>query len=65
VTGDEKYGGSPRQGEGIALWSYRLEFLHPQTEERVTAIAPPPSVTPWTEFEGVEELLKGAEVTVG
>jgi 23S rRNA pseudouridine1911/1915/1917 synthase len=50
VTGDVKYGGSPRQGEGIALWSHRLEFSHPQTGERVTFSAPPPAVWPWTEF---------------
>jgi 23S rRNA pseudouridine1911/1915/1917 synthase len=62
VTGDEKYSGSPRQGESIALWSYRLEFLHPQTGERVTASAPPPGVWPWTEFEDVKEILDPAEV---
>jgi 23S rRNA pseudouridine1911/1915/1917 synthase len=64
VAGDEKYGGSPRQGECIALWSYRLGFLHPQTARQVTAWAPPPRVWPWTEFGGVEALLAPAEVRV-
>jgi 23S rRNA pseudouridine1911/1915/1917 synthase len=63
VTGDEKYGGSPRQGEGIALWSYRLTFRHPQTGEVMTCSAPPPAVFPWTEFKGQKELLVQAKIT--
>ena len=33
----------------IALWSYRLSFIHPRTGEIMEFIKEPPAVYPWTE----------------
>lgn len=33
----------------IALWSYRLEFTHPRTGEKMEFIQEPPEVYPWME----------------
>ena len=49
LWGDRKYGGA--SGDPVALWSYRVSFLHPRTKERVTFSAPPPSAEPWTAFK--------------
>lgn len=56
IVGDKKYG-APVQGctEGIALWSYRLGFEHPQSGERLCFVAEPPEVYPWTRFDTGEE----------
>jgi 23S rRNA pseudouridine1911/1915/1917 synthase len=50
IWGDKKYGAPPQPGIGIALWSYRLAFRHPQTDDWVTFSAPPPAAEPWTAF---------------
>lgn len=50
IYGDKKYG-SPVDGGGrIALWSHKLGFVHPQTEEPLSFSAPPPRVEPWPLF---------------
>jgi 23S rRNA pseudouridine1911/1915/1917 synthase len=33
----------------IALWSYRLQFTHPTSGEKMEFIMEPPEVYPWTE----------------
>ena len=33
----------------IALWSYRLQFTHPTTGEKMEFVLEPPEVYPWTE----------------
>ena len=48
LWGDRKYG-TP-QSDPIALWSYRLQFTHPQTGEVLTFTQSPPQTTPWTLF---------------
>ena len=49
LVGDRKYG-LAEDDCPIALWSYRLKFLHPQTEQSVEFSAEPPAQYPWTEF---------------
>lgn len=45
LVGDKKYG--LQEECNIALWSYKLSFLHPWTGERLEFTAQPPSVYPW------------------
>lgn len=49
LVGDRKYG----LGEdcGIALWSYRVGLLHPQSMEKVEFSHLPPDQFPWDRFE--------------
>jgi 23S rRNA pseudouridine1911/1915/1917 synthase len=49
LLGDGKYGS--RVKCPLALWAYRLSFLHPVTGERLNFCAPPPPTHPWTLFE--------------
>ena len=48
LVGDRKYSGREDECE-IALWSYRLAFLHPYTGKEIEFILEPPRVYPWTE----------------
>lgn len=52
LVGDRRYGMEDDPVSPIALWSYRLSFLHPQTGEQVTFEKAPPAVAPWTAFCG-------------
>ena len=50
LVGDRKY--STREDDcPIALWSSRLTFLHPKTNEELTFTAPPPDRFPWNQFQ--------------
>ena len=49
LAGDRKYGGG-EEGESIALWSWRLEFTHPQTGAAMRFSKLPPKETPWLGF---------------
>ena len=49
LIGDGKYGS--KHNCSCALWSYRAEFIHPQTQKSVCVSSIPPAVYPWTEFE--------------
>lgn len=49
LVGDRKYGGG-EEGESIALWSWRLEFAHPQTGAAMRFSHLPPRETPWLGF---------------
>lgn len=51
LAGDRKYGAPPEAEKGVALWSYRLAFDHPQSGERMDLSLEPPQTWPWTEFE--------------
>ena len=48
LVGERKYSELDDPCE-IALWSYRLEFTHPRTGEKMEFIQEPPEVYPWTE----------------
>lgn len=45
LVGDKKYG--LKEDCDIALWSYRLQFMHPWTGEIMEFTAQPPQVYPW------------------
>ena len=47
LVGDRKYG-IPDEASEIALWSYRLAFLHPYTGQPMEFIKEPPKIYPWT-----------------
>ena len=49
LVGDRKYGGG-EEGESIALWSWRLEFTHPQTGAAMRFSKLPPKEAPWLDF---------------
>lgn len=52
VFGDVRYGGDTlMRGANLALWSYRLEFDHPVSKERMVFVAYPPEIRPWTSFD--------------
>lgn len=55
LSGDRKYGASDAPWP-IALWSYRLSFVHPQTGADMTFSCPPPAAEPWTRFTLPETL---------
>lgn len=50
LVGDQKYGATKQELEGIALWSHALAFQHPQSGETVQFEAAPPKSWPWTLF---------------
>lgn len=51
VTGDGKYGSRDNRCE-TALWSYRLEFTHPITGEKIDICSQPPyDCYPWSLFK--------------
>lgn len=52
IYGDFKYGASQSQKtENLALWAYKLEFLHPvsKTKMKFTSL-PPENIEPWYYF---------------
>jgi 23S rRNA pseudouridine1911/1915/1917 synthase len=51
LVGDRKYSLNEDNCE-IALWSGMIGFQHPKTGEKMVFTVNPPSVYPWTEFEG-------------
>ena len=48
LVGDKKYG-LPEEDCQIALWSYRLKFLHPYTGKTMEFVLEPPRDYPWTQ----------------
>lgn len=51
LVGDRKYSLNEDNCE-IALWSGMIGFQHPKTGKKMVFTVNPPSVYPWTEFEG-------------
>jgi len=51
LVGDRKYGVAD-SAENIALWSYRLKFVHPRTGEKMEFMKEPPECYPWTQMKG-------------
>ena len=49
LVGDKKYSRYPDEC-GIALWSCRLSFAHPDTGEPMEFFRQPPDVYPWSSF---------------
>ena len=50
LYGDQRYGNS-KVGEQIALWSYKLEFNHPTTKERLVFTCDTPNEYQWNLFK--------------
>ncbi len=51
IFGDSKYG-TNLDGDNLALWAYKLSFVHPTTKQRLNFVAfPPISNLPWKYFE--------------
>lgn len=48
LIGERKYSTLDDPCE-IALWSHKIEFIHPGTGNRVTFEKEPPALYPWTE----------------
>ncbi len=51
LVGDKKYGAAPCEMDGIALWSHKVAFTHPQTNEPMVFSALPPCTGPWQKFD--------------
>ena len=48
LCGDQRYGKQDKKQ--IALFAYRLEFIHPTTKEKLTFQILPPQIDHWTDF---------------
>ena len=58
VFGDVKYHGDIVKGYNLALWAYKLIFVHPITKQIMNFISyPPESETPWNYFN-LDKVLK-------
>ena len=53
LAGDRRYGVEGDEVFPIALWSYRLSFLHPETGEAVAFEKTPPKIEPWSRFDPI------------
>jgi 23S rRNA pseudouridine1911/1915/1917 synthase len=52
LYGDQKYGEEVNKpGQQIALWSTRIELIHPTLKEEMQFDSQPPEVFPWNAFE--------------
>lgn len=59
LLGDRKYGQEENSDFPIALWSWRLQFTHPETQESMDFSHLPPASAPWTPFaDALENLIK-------
>lgn len=57
IVGDTKYAGDKlRPSPHLALWAYKLVFIHPVSGDVMTFVAAPPQEFPWTEF-GTDALI--------
>lgn len=54
ILGDGRYGS--RERHDIALWSYKLSFVHPITKKRLTYQAVPEMTAPWNLFSAYDVL---------
>lgn len=52
LVGDKKYGS--KHGGNLALWSHKIGFIHPKTNEATEFALPLPQVSPYTWFEFVK-----------
>ncbi len=54
VYGDVRYGGNVlAKGHNLALWAYKLSFIHPTTKETMVFKVLPPDIVPWKSFSVV------------
>ena len=52
IYGDVRYGGDVlAKGHNLALWAYKIRFVHPTTKKVMTFVSlPPEDVVPWSVF---------------
>ncbi len=50
LWGDQRYNSQAVSGQQIALWSYRLDLVHPVSRQNMSFTALPPEVKPWLLF---------------
>ena len=51
VFGDGKYGKVESSTKELALWAYKLEFVHPTTKQKmIFKVLPDENKTPWNKF---------------
>lgn len=46
--------GQEEDGKQIALWAYKLSFMHPVTKEEMNFVSIPEKVGSWKILEGIE-----------
>ncbi len=51
LVGDQRYGKNSKVGQQIALWSYKIEIVHPVTKEKMEFVCEPPKEYPWNVFD--------------
>lgn len=51
LVGDQRYGKNSKVGQQIALWSYKIEIVHPVTKEKIEFVCEPPKEYPWNVFD--------------
>ena len=54
LVGDGKYGSRDNKAT-CALWSHRVEFIHPVTKKRIEVISVPQDGYPWNIFDTKEK----------
>lgn len=51
LYGDQRYGKKVNKvGQQIALWSAKLQFIHPVRKTNITVKSTPPQLNPWRQF---------------
>ena len=58
LVGDRKYGVPEPVETPIALWSWRLQFTHPESGEAMDFTHLPPETAPWSLFAGPLQSLQ-------
>jgi 23S rRNA pseudouridine1911/1915/1917 synthase len=55
LVGDGKYGSRDNRAT-CALWSHKVEFIHPITKKSVLAESMPQDIYPWSVFNGITKV---------
>ena len=55
LVGDGKYGSRDNRAT-CALWSHKVEFIHPITKKKVLAESMPANIYPWSVFNGITKI---------
>ena len=50
VFGDKKYGKENAENLNLALWAFKLEFIHPTTKQKMNFKVLPEDKYPWSKF---------------
>lgn len=62
LFGDARYGGDAlAKGYNLALWAYKLQFVHPVSKEHMVFVSYPPNKEPWTRFD-IDKFIKASYI---